>query len=70
MSIPSSPGAIGVYEASIMAPLIHFGVDKEQALASAIVLHMIQYIPTTIVALLIMLKTGLGTRSFRLQEQT
>ena len=69
MSIPSSPGAIGVYEASIMAPLIHFGVDKEQALASAIVLHMIQYIPTTIVALLIMLKTGLGTRSFRLQEQ-
>lgn len=70
MSIPSSPGAIGVYEASVMAPLIHFGVGKEQALASAIVLHMIQYIPTTMVALLIMLKTGLGIKSFRLREHS
>ena len=58
MALPSSPGAIGVYEASIVAPLTHFGINKEEALAAAIVLHMIQYIPTTLGALFIMAKTG------------
>ncbi|MBI2339344.1 MAG: flippase-like domain-containing protein [Deltaproteobacteria bacterium] len=68
MALPSSPGAIGVYEASIVAPLTHFGIDKEEALAAAIVLHMIQYIPSTLGALLIMMRTGLGIKSFRLRE--
>jgi uncharacterized protein (TIRG00374 family) len=69
MSVPSLPGAIGVYEASIVVALTYFGVAKEEALAAAIILHLMQYIPTTIGALLIMIKTKLIVKSFRLPLQ-
>jgi hypothetical protein len=65
MAVPSLPGAIGVYEASIVVSLTYLGVAKEEALATAVILHLMQYIPTTIGALLIMIKTKLVVKSFR-----
>ncbi|MDX1592676.1 MAG: lysylphosphatidylglycerol synthase transmembrane domain-containing protein [Gammaproteobacteria bacterium] len=51
MALPSSPGALGVYEAAIVLALGWFGVAREQALAAALVMHAIQYLPTTLLAL-------------------
>ena len=48
MLLPSTPGAIGVYEASAVLALSWFGVDKEQALGIALFCHALQFIPTTL----------------------
>ena len=45
LSIPSSPGGIGVYEAIMIYVLSEFGIPKEEALAAAVVLHLNQHLP-------------------------
>ncbi|MDD4951844.1 MAG: lysylphosphatidylglycerol synthase transmembrane domain-containing protein [Desulfovibrionaceae bacterium] len=62
LALPSSPGGLGVYEAAVVASLGWFGVAKTEALAAALVLHMVQYLPTTLWAVGIMVRTGLGPR--------
>lgn len=59
MAIPSSPGALGVYEAAIVLALGWFGVPREQALAVALVMHAIQYLPTTLLALGVLSRSGI-----------
>lgn len=66
MSLPSTPGALGVYEAAIVLSLGWFGVGKEQALAAALTLHMIQYLPTTAGGLLLMARSGIGLSELRM----
>jgi uncharacterized protein (TIRG00374 family) len=41
-AIPSSPGALGVFELSAIAGLLVFGVSRESALSFAIVAHLLQ----------------------------
>jgi uncharacterized membrane protein YbhN (UPF0104 family) len=48
MLLPSSPGAIGVYEAFAVTALKNFGVSPEEALAVALFSHMAQYLPVTL----------------------
>ena len=48
MLLPSSPGAIGVYEALTVTLLKRYGVEPDAALAIALVSHMIQFIPVTL----------------------
>ena len=48
MLLPSTPGALGVYEASTVLALSWFGIDKEQALGIALFNHALQFIPTTL----------------------
>ena len=45
-AIPSSPGAIGVFELSAVAGLLVFGYPREVALSFAIVTHILQLILT------------------------
>ena len=59
MAIPSSPGGLGVYEAAIVLALGWFGVAPEQALAAALVMHAIQYLPTTLLGLLVLSRSGI-----------
>jgi uncharacterized protein (TIRG00374 family) len=44
-AVPLTPGAIGVYEAAVVAVLVQFEIGKELALTTAIVMHSIQYLP-------------------------
>ena len=53
MLLPSSPGAIGVYEAFTVTLLKRYGVEPDAALAIALVSHMIQFIPVTLIGGLI-----------------
>ena len=48
MTVPSSPGYIGVWEYIIVLGLSLFGVDKSRALSYALVLHFSVYITTTL----------------------
>jgi len=65
MSVPSSPGGIGVVEASIVFALSRFGIGKEEALSFAIVVRMLQYIPTTLTALYIISKSDISFRTLK-----
>lgn len=48
VSIPASPGNIGVYEASLVAALLVFGMDQSLAFAYALVSHLLSLAITTI----------------------
>ncbi len=70
MAMPSSPGALGVFEAAVVFSLGLFGVDRSQALAAGLVLHMVQYIPVTLAGLLVLGKSGLTLRKIRASEES
>lgn len=55
MLLPSSPGAIGVYEAVAVTALTAYNVPREQALAITLFIHMAQFIPVTLAGGLIFL---------------
>ena len=66
MALPSSPGAVGVFEAAVIFALNQlFHVDKETALAIGFLLHMIQFIPTTLIGLFVLAKSGLKLKNIR-----
>jgi len=46
VAAPSSPGAVGVFEASVVGALSLFGLDASVALALAITLHLVQVLTT------------------------
>ncbi len=69
MAMPSSPGALGVFEAAVVFSLGLFGVDRAQALAAGLVLHMVQYIPVTVAGSLVLAKSGLSLRKIRESEE-
>ena len=55
MLLPSSPGALGVYEAVMVTALCAYGAPRDQALAITLFSHMAQFIPVTLVGGLIFL---------------
>jgi len=68
MAMPSSPGALGVYEAAVVFSLGLFGVPRAEGLAAGLILHMLQFIPVTLSGLLVMGKSGLTLRQIRASE--
>ncbi len=51
ISVPSSPGYVGVFHWAVQISLRIYGLNDGQALAVAIVLHAAQYIPITLIGL-------------------
>ena len=62
VTIPSSPGYFGVVQLCFWISLRLFGVEKEDALASSVYFHSIQYIPVTLVGLYYLNRHGLRLR--------
>lgn len=58
IAIPSSPGAVGVLEVSIVGSLSLFGLDPTVALAFAITVHLIQYLVTGVLGAYALAKDG------------
>jgi hypothetical protein len=48
LTLPSSPGFVGVMETAIVFGLGLFGINPDQAFAVALVYHVTQYLPVTI----------------------
>ncbi|MFH1912656.1 MAG: lysylphosphatidylglycerol synthase transmembrane domain-containing protein [Pseudomonadota bacterium] len=51
-SIPSTPGSIGVFDAAVVLGLGWFGIPKSEAIAAALILRAIHYIPSVLITLL------------------
>jgi uncharacterized protein (TIRG00374 family) len=47
--VPSSPAAVGVYEAAVLVALAAYGIDGSQALSYALVLHALNFLPFLVV---------------------
>ena len=71
--IPASPGQFGVFEAFASIVLVAAGIGDARALAFALTVHMIIWLPVTLVGLLFLLQQGLGfsaiTRADRLKKK-
>ena len=71
--IPASPGQFGVFETFASAVLVSAGVPEVRAVAFALTVHMIIWLPVTLVGLFFLLQQGLGfsaiTRAQRLEQK-
>ncbi len=63
--IPSSPGFIGVYHAGVILTLRMYGIDHDNALSCAIVLHAAQFIPITLMGFYYLRKEHLSLSQLR-----
>lgn len=68
-AIPSSPGALGVFEAAAVWGMSLFGVSREEALVGALMIRATQYIPTVLYTLWLMARSGLSLSSLRTAPQ-
>jgi uncharacterized membrane protein YbhN (UPF0104 family) len=59
VSLPSSPGFFGVFEAAAVASLPLYGVTVSQAAAWAVAFHVVSFIPITIIGIVYFVKLGL-----------
>jgi uncharacterized protein (TIRG00374 family) len=59
MVIPSSPAAVGVFEAATLAALHPFGIDKSRALSYAVVLHGLNVVPFVLAGVLLVQRHAL-----------
>jgi uncharacterized protein (TIRG00374 family) len=56
MTVPSSPGYIGVYHWLVVSTLYIFGVDREVALSFAFALHALTFVPLTLIGIYCMMR--------------
>lgn len=63
LTAPSGPGFVGVFEGLLVAGLSLYGVDGSAAFAFAIAMHLIHYLPVTMLGVVYLWRTGL-----RIQE--
>jgi len=62
ISVPSSPGNIGLYEASITLALTAFGVDRSLAFTYALVSHVLSLSMTTLFGSFALVREGYALR--------
>jgi len=56
--VPSSPGTVGVYEASVQAALVAFGISASAALSYALLLHAVNFFPVIAIGAIASWYTG------------
>lgn len=55
MLLPSSPGAIGVFHLAATASLLPFGVSEARALSFAILAHLVNVVPVSLIGAILLL---------------
>lgn len=63
--VPSSPGSIGVFHYLSVLVLTLFGVEKELALAYGVLLHLVMYLPASLVGIFYLARSGYSLRRLR-----
>lgn len=58
--IPASPGQIGVFEFFVRSVLVGAGITEQRALAYALVVHMVIWLPVTLLGFALLIRQGLG----------
>ncbi len=64
-AIPAAPGAIGTFEEIVKKLVVEFGASPEQALAYALVCHMVMYLIVTVTGLILLYRVGLSLADLR-----
>jgi uncharacterized protein (TIRG00374 family) len=59
MTVPSTPGYIGVFDYLIVVTLGLYGIRRTPALAAALVFHAIAFVPVTIIGIIYIARAGL-----------
>ena len=67
--IPASPGQFGVYEYFVVLALSAIGIDKAQATAFALTVHLMIWLPVTLVGFYFLIRRGLGLGAVRHADQ-
>ncbi len=62
--IPSAPGYIGSFHLAVGVTLTAFGVSKEDAGAYAVVMHLVLWLPVTLVGFLYFIRMGMRWSDF------
>jgi len=62
VSIPSAPGAVGVFHAAAMLATRMFGVGEAEGLGYAIIFHASQFIPVTVIGWVYLLREHMTFR--------
>ncbi len=65
VTLPSSPGFVGVFQAACILALSLFGIPQSTALSFSIVLHVAGYIPITAIGLVYFWKAHLSFKEFK-----
>lgn len=60
--LPASPGMIGVFEFFVREVLVAVGVDETTALAYAIAVHVVIWLPPTLAGFIFLTREGMGLR--------
>ena len=63
MTVPSSPGYIGVYHWLVVSTLQIYGVERELALSFAFALHAVTFIPLTLLGIFYMMRENYSLQS-------
>lgn len=61
--VPSSPAAVGVFEAATLVALRAYGIGDSHALSYAVVLHGLNFFPFVVVGLVLLVREGQVWRS-------
>ena len=59
VALPSAPGFVGVFETAAKLALGVYGISQEQAVAWAVVFHVVSFIPITLIGTYYFLKLGI-----------
>ena len=70
VSIPSSPGFVGTFQAFVVKALSAFGVDKDLAFSYSIGYHAAQYLPVTLFGFYLLWRANLSWRDIERSEAT
>lgn len=62
LTVPSAPGFVGVFEMLVIPAMGLLGVGAAEAAAFALLLHLIHYVPGTVLGAGAALQTGVGPR--------
>jgi uncharacterized protein (TIRG00374 family) len=68
--IPASPGQVGVYEFFASTVLMAAGIQQETALAYAIVVHIVIWLPVTVAGFVSLARMGLGVNAVQQARTT
>lgn len=69
LTIPSSPGYVGVYQFLLVYLLAIFGVPKHEGFTISIIFHAMWFVPYNIVGFTYLLKEHLKIRELRRFEE-
>lgn len=67
--IPASPGQIGVFEFFASRVLIGVGIGEAQATAYALLVHLVIWLPPTLLGFIYLVRRGLGLRAVRRAQE-